>query len=61
MPFQALQAFGVKVDAICPGKKAGETVATAVHDFLGYKVRIVAMSSFFQPFISFFASVSTSV
>ncbi|CAM6088312.1 unnamed protein product [Calypogeia fissa] len=37
VPFQALQAFGVKVDAVCPGKKAGETIATAVHDFLGYK------------------------
>ena len=33
VPFQALQAMGFEVDAICPDKKAGEQVATAVHDF----------------------------
>lgn len=38
VPFQALQAFGLKVDAVCPGKKAGETIATAIHDFLGHQV-----------------------
>lgn len=38
VPFQTLQAFGVHVDAICPGKKAGDTVATAIHDFLGHQV-----------------------
>ncbi|KAJ7206145.1 hypothetical protein O6H91_23G045100 [Diphasiastrum complanatum] len=37
VPFQALQAFGVKVDAVCPGKKAGEKCATAVHDFIGHQ------------------------
>ncbi|HEV2245457.1 MAG TPA: DJ-1/PfpI family protein [Terriglobia bacterium] len=35
VPFQALQMVGHKVDAICPGKKAGETVRTAIHDFEG--------------------------
>ncbi len=35
VPFQALQAVGHQVDAVCPGKKAGEWVATAVHDFDG--------------------------
>lgn len=35
VPFQALSMLGYQVDAVCPGKKAGETVATAVHDFLG--------------------------
>ncbi|HEX7387752.1 MAG TPA: DJ-1/PfpI family protein [Castellaniella sp.] len=35
VPFQALQAVGHRVDAVCPGKKAGEWVATAVHDFDG--------------------------
>src|SRR5579862_8580215 len=35
VPFQALQAVGHQVDAVCPGKKAGETVRTAVHDFEG--------------------------
>lgn len=33
VPFQALQMVGHTVHAICPKKKAGETVATAVHDF----------------------------
>jgi protease I len=35
VPFQALQAFGFEVDAVCPEKEAGETVKTAVHDFRG--------------------------
>ena len=35
VPFQALEMVGHKVDAVCPGKKAGETVRTAIHDFEG--------------------------
>ena len=35
VPFQSLGVLGYQVDAVCPDKKAGETVATAVHDFLG--------------------------
>lgn len=35
VPFQALQMVGHTVHAVCPGKSAGETVATAVHDFEG--------------------------
>lgn len=35
VPFQALLAMGYKVDAVCPGKKAGEAVATCIHDFEG--------------------------
>ncbi len=35
VPFQALSAFGIKVDAVCPDKKAGDSVATAIHDFEG--------------------------
>ncbi|MDR1603318.1 MAG: DJ-1/PfpI family protein [Gracilibacteraceae bacterium] len=35
VPFQTLLAVGYAVDAVCPGKKAGETVRTAVHDFEG--------------------------
>lgn len=35
VPFQALQAVGHTVDAVCPDKKAGDTVATAIHDFEG--------------------------
>jgi protease I len=36
-PFQMLQMVGHRVDAICPGKKTGETVATAIHDFDGFQ------------------------
>ncbi|MBC9073545.1 DJ-1/PfpI family protein [Thauera sp. CAU 1555] len=35
VPFQALLALGHTVHAVCPGKKAGETIATAIHDFEG--------------------------
>lgn len=35
VPFQALESLGVKVDVVCPGKKQGEVIATAVHDFTG--------------------------
>ena len=35
VPFQALQAVGHDVDAVCPDREAGESVKTAVHDFRG--------------------------
>ena len=35
VPFQALQMVGHTVDAVCPDKKAGESVRTAIHDFVG--------------------------
>ena len=35
VPFQALSMVGHTVHAVCPDKKAGETVRTAVHDFEG--------------------------
>lgn len=35
VPFQMLLMVGHEVHAVCPGKKAGETVRTAVHDFEG--------------------------
>jgi protease I len=35
VPFQMLTMVGHIVHAVCPGKKAGETVRTAVHDFEG--------------------------
>jgi protease I len=35
VPFQALQMVGHTVHAVCPGKKSGEFVRTAVHDFEG--------------------------
>jgi protease I len=35
VPFQALQIAGHRVDVVCPGKKAGEQIRTAIHDFEG--------------------------
>lgn len=35
VPFQALLMVGHTVHAVCPDKKAGDTVRTAVHDFEG--------------------------
>ncbi|NIT55769.1 MAG: DJ-1/PfpI/YhbO family deglycase/protease [Aliifodinibius sp.] len=35
VPFQALQMVGHTVHAVCPGKKKGDTVKTAIHDFEG--------------------------
>ena len=35
VPFQALLAVGHRVEAVCPGKKAGDVVRTAIHDFEG--------------------------
>jgi len=35
VPFQALLAVGHAVHAVCPGKKTGEKVRTAIHDFEG--------------------------
>lgn len=35
VPFQALCAVGHTVHAVCPDKKAGDAVATAIHDFEG--------------------------
>jgi len=35
VPFQSLQIAGHQVHAVCPDKKAGENVRTAIHDFEG--------------------------
>ncbi len=35
VPFQMLLMVGHTVHAACPGKKAGDTVRTAIHDFEG--------------------------
>jgi protease I len=35
VPFQALLMVGHAVHAACPGKKSGESVRTAIHDFEG--------------------------
>ena len=35
VPFQAMGAVGITVDAIAPDRKTGDVVPTAVHDFTG--------------------------
>jgi protease I len=35
VPFQALQVAGHEVHAVCPDKRAGDKVRTAIHDFEG--------------------------
>jgi protease I len=35
VPFQTLLTVGVAVDAVCPDKKAGDHIRTAIHDFEG--------------------------
>ena len=35
VPFQTLLTVGVEVDAVCPDKKSGDQIRTAIHDFEG--------------------------
>lgn len=35
VPFQALKMLGHRVDAVCPDKREGDYVQTAIHDFDG--------------------------
>ncbi len=35
IPYQILLMFGHQADAVCPGKKAGDKIITAIHDFEG--------------------------
>ena len=35
VPYQMLQLMGCTVDVVSPGKKTGESVKTAIHDFCG--------------------------
>jgi protease I len=35
VPFQVLSMIGHTVHAVCPGKQAGQSVRTAIHDFEG--------------------------
>ncbi|XP_021896827.1 protein DJ-1 homolog D-like [Carica papaya] len=37
VPFQALQAFGISVHAVCPGKKAGNVCPTAIQYGCGHQ------------------------
>lgn len=40
VPYQALESVGFHVDVVCPDKKAGDLIATAIHDFTGYQTYI---------------------
>lgn len=35
VPFQAMMSLGIRVDVVCPGKKSGDSIPTAIHDFEG--------------------------
>lgn len=35
VPYQALKMVGYTVHTVCPGRKAGDSVRTAIHDFEG--------------------------
>jgi protease I len=37
VPFQMLLALGHEVHVVCPDKKAGDHIATAIHDFEGHQ------------------------
>ncbi len=37
VPLQILQTVGHQVDTVCPDKKPGDNVATAIHDFEGHQ------------------------
>ena len=37
VPFQMLHMLGYEVHAVCPDKRNGETIATAIHDFEGHQ------------------------
>lgn len=40
VPFQALESLGFEVDVICPDKKKGDSIATAIHDFVGFQTYV---------------------
>ena len=40
VPFQALLSLGIQVDVVCPGKKEGDVIATAIHDFVGFQTYV---------------------
>lgn len=40
VPYQALESLGFHVDVVCPDKKTGDIIATAIHDFTGFQTYI---------------------
>ena len=59
VPYQALSLLGYQVDCVCPDKKAGDKVATDVHDFLGNQTYSVFVGHNFA-LTADFDSVDTS-
>lgn len=53
VPFQAMQAVGYTVHAICPDKKAGQKIATSVHDFVGDQTYAELKGHYFELNASF--------
>ncbi len=53
VPFQALQMLGHTVHVVCPGKKAGDKVRTAIHDFAGDQTYLEKSGHDFQLNASF--------
>ena len=49
VPFQALQAVGHEVHAVCPEREEGETVKTAIHDASGERPAASTTSSSDRP------------
>ena len=50
VPFQALLAYGVCVDAVCPGKKAGDFCRTAIHQSSAHQVGYLCSAFIFMNF-----------
>jgi len=48
VPYQALLSVGCEVDVVCPGKKKGEIIATAIHDFVGFQTYVELRGHNFQ-------------
>lgn len=48
VPYQSLLSLGVEVDVICPGKKKGDMIATAIHDFVGFQTYVELRGHNFQ-------------
>ncbi len=40
VPYQALLSLGIEVDVVCPDKKKGDVIATAIHDFVGFQTYV---------------------
>jgi len=37
VPFQAMGSIGIDVDVIAPDRKSGDSIPTAIHDFVGFQ------------------------